>query len=261
MKVEWLVDQILRAASLVAPAERRAEWVEEWRSELFYIPRSRAVRFSLGAFRDAFWVWRNSPPNDGWLASPLRCLALLAAAAVVSIVVALRLPPPDLPASAHLKLRDVPDCCLWMLMLSSLLLPATRLAMGTASSSGIASWRSRVRLGIFLALKIALIQPTMLCGFLILIRIEPVAPLAPLAVCAQWMLTFRWVLLDQQRRCPVCLRLLSKPVRVGRASETFLEWYGAGSMCSRGHGLLQVSEITTSSWARRQWLSLEGARQ
>ncbi len=43
---------------------------------------------------------------------------------------------------------------------------------------------------------------------------------------------------DQQRRCPVCLRLLTNPVRIGTPSRTFLEWYGAESTCSRGHGLL-----------------------
>ena len=61
---------------------------------------------------------------------------------------------------------------------------------------------------------------------------------------------------DQRRRCPVCLRLLTDPVRIGSASQTFLEWYGAESTCSRGHGLLQVSEMPASYAAKPEWLAL-----
>lgn len=260
MSGERLPRAILRAASLVLPAEARAAWVEEWRTELWYIPRKREMRFCLGAFRDAWWVRRNSEQSREWLASPVACLALLTAVAAASVFLALLLPGPDPPA--HLSLRDVPDFCIWMMMLSCLLLPATRLAIGPwQNTRDTIPWRNRVRRAVFLGLKIALIQPTMVCGFLVLLQIEPVAPLAPLVMCAQWILTFRWVLLDQRRRCPVCLRLLTDPVRIGSASATFLKWYGAGSMCSLGHGLLQVPEVSSSSWAARQWLSLEGVEQ
>jgi len=32
MKTEWLQYTVLRAASLLAPGDQRAEWVKEWRS-------------------------------------------------------------------------------------------------------------------------------------------------------------------------------------------------------------------------------------
>jgi hypothetical protein len=85
--------------------------------------------------------------------------------------------------------------------------------------------------------------------------VVPIAP--PLGMVASWILTFRWVILDQRQRCPVCLRALTNPVRIGSASQTFLEWYGAESMCSQGHGLLHVPEIKTSCYDQQQWLDLD----
>ena len=60
MNPKSVPNAILRAASLVAPAGQRAEWLVEWRSELWYVPARGAARFCLGAFRDAYWVRRNS---------------------------------------------------------------------------------------------------------------------------------------------------------------------------------------------------------
>jgi len=108
-------------------------------------------------------------------------------------------------------------------------------------------------------LKIALVQPTMLCGLFALVLAGSVLPLAPLGVLAMWILTCRWLILDQRRRCPVCLRLLTNPVRIGAPSQSFLEWYGAESMCSRGHGLLQVPELSTSYSGRPHWQRLDGS--
>jgi hypothetical protein len=71
------------------------------------------------------------------------------------------------------------------------------------------------------------------------------------------VLLFRWVFADQQCRCPVCLRLLTKPVRIGTTSQTFLEWYGGESVCSRGHGILHVPEISCSHSQKAQWLRMD----
>ena len=92
----------------------------------------------------------------------------------------------------------------------------------------------------------------MLCGFVVMIWIGPAAALpAQMANYALWFLTLRWVLLDQRNRCPVCLRLLTEPVRIGAPSQTFLEWYGSESACASGHGLLQISEMPASYSAAR----------
>jgi hypothetical protein len=90
-------------------------------------------------------------------------------------------------------------------------------------------------------------------GFLVAAAV----PIANLAFTASWILALRWVLIDQRRRCPVCLRLLTDPIRIGSASQTFLEWYGAESTCSRGHGLLQTEEIPASYSAKPEWLTLD----
>jgi len=262
MRNQKLQGALLRAASLLAPGDQRAGWLEEWRSELWYIPRRRATRFCLGAFRDALWLRRNSlsaAKHTGiHLESPLSCLAFLALLAVASTLAAVLLPAPKgmLPSS-HLRARDLPLFCVVTLLYTGLLLPVMRLAMGrTAAGLRPVRWPHKLRRAVFLALKIALVQPMMFCGFAA-VGLAGTVPVAPIAVCAFWMLTLRWVLIDQQRRCPVCLRLLTNPVRIGTPSRTFLEWYGAESMCARGHGLLQVPEVSTSSAGGVQWLRLD----
>jgi hypothetical protein len=101
------------------------------------------------------------------------------------------------------------------------------------------------------------VQPILFCGMVVLILIGPVVPMAPqLGIYAMWTLTFRWVITDQRRRCPVCLRLLTNPVGIGNSSHTFLEWYGAESVCSRGHGLQHMPEISASYSGKSEWLAL-----
>jgi hypothetical protein len=262
MKSQWLPYAILRTASLLAPGDQRAEWLDGWHSELWYIPRRGATRFCLGAFPDALWLRRNnlSPVKQTGirLESPLACLAFLATLAAVSLLIAVRLPAPDtMTRSPHLGFLNLLEGCIAMLMMSVLILPAIRLAMGPSADRCPMPWRSKLRRGIFLALKIALVQPVMLWGFFVMVWIGPVAPVAPqLAISVYWFLAFRWVLIDQQRRCPVCLRLLTDPIRIGSASRTFLEWYGAESTCSRGHGLLHISETPASYSAKPEWLRL-----
>jgi hypothetical protein len=68
---------------------------------------------------------------------------------------------------------------------------------------------------------------------------------------------FRWILQDQRRRCPQCLRLLSNPARVGQASCNFLSWNGTELFCARGHGLLHIPELPTSWFSTQRWLCLD----
>jgi hypothetical protein len=260
MKSAWLQDAVLRAASVLAPGDQRAEWLEEWRSELWYIPRRGATRFCLGAFRDALWVRRNDPSplkrSLIHLESPLGCLAFLAAAAAVSSFIAVRLPGLPRPWPAHLSAGDLLAGSISMLLMTCVFLPATGLAMGRAPANGHpVPWPGRLRRGIFLALKIALVQPVLFSGLVVLVLVGPVAP--GLGVCATWILAFRWVIADQRRRCPVCLRLLANPVRIGNSSHTLLEWYGAESICTRGHGLRLMPEISASYCGKQEWLDLD----
>ena len=264
MTSEWLPATILRAASLLVPVDQRARWLEEWQSELWYIPRRGATPFCLGAFRDALWVRRNdlSPVKRTRLRleSPLSCLAFLAALAAAGMFIAVCLPvPAGWAPSSHRTVRDLAIGCIVMLAFSCLLLPGTMAVWRAPANRHPTPWPSRLRRGVFLALKIALVQPLMLCGLITWILLAPVALFAPFGICATWILALRWIFTDQQQRCPMCLRLLTNPVRIGTPSQTFLEWYGAESMCPRGHGLLHVSEISASNAGKPQWLCLDGS--
>lgn len=258
----WLHYTILYVASLLTPRDQRAEWVKEWQSELWYIPEGVATQFCLGAFHDALRMKRNHQPTEPTiihLESPAHCLAFLATLAAVSLFISYCLlgPLKSIPLYAKLGARDLPIACILTLMLSCILLPGT-LAVGRAPANHhLTAWPNRLCAWIFLALKIVLVQPILICGFMAWIVIAKVAPFAPLVFLAAFILALRWVLTDQWSRCPVCLRLLTNPVRIGTVSETFLEWYGAESTCSRGHGLMHTSEISASYYGRPQWVCLD----
>src|SRR6266849_9772059 len=93
---------ILRGAAWLVPREQRAEWLAEWRSELWSVWRTcnreprAATAFCLGAFKDALWLRRNSPSPNACerfrLGSPLRCCLFLAVLAAASSFIAFRLP-------------------------------------------------------------------------------------------------------------------------------------------------------------------------
>jgi hypothetical protein len=112
-----------------------------------------------------------------------------------------------------------------------------------------------LRRGSFLLLKIALLQSIVLCGSIVQILLGPLGAFTAIAVGATAVLALRWAIVDQQRRCPMCLHLLTNPIIIGTPSRTFLEWYGTESICPNGHGLLHTAEIS-SSYSRPQWLSL-----
>jgi hypothetical protein len=66
-----------------------------------------------------------------------------------------------------------------------------------------------------------------------------------------------WALMDQSRRCPVCLRRVTHPAQVGTASCTFLGWNGTEMMCTGGHVLLHVPSLPTSWFSRQRWMYLD----
>ncbi len=74
-----------------------------------------------------------------------------------------------------------------------------------------------------------------------------------------FLFAFRWILQDQRKRCPVCLRVLSNPARVGEASRNFLAWNGTELICAGGHGLLHIPELPTSWFGTQRWLYLDAS--
>jgi len=113
-----------------------------------------------------------------------------------------------------------------------------------------------LRRWIFLAIKLVLILPIACCGTLDLAAITSMN-FQPHGLLVGLILAWRWALIDQRQRCPVCLRLLSNPTRIGGPSHMFLEWYGTELICARGHGLLYVPEIPTSCCSMQRWQYLD----
>ncbi len=105
---------LLRLAAWLAPGEARAEWLAEWKAELWHVGRShgtgmagafrggrRVTAFCLGAFPDALWLRRNGSGRRRMAAwgldrmrsgSARRCGALLALGAAASLLLGFRLP-------------------------------------------------------------------------------------------------------------------------------------------------------------------------
>jgi hypothetical protein len=268
---------ILRSAGLLVPPSLREDWLTEWRSELWYVLqrcnraeyRSRwnpeSLFFCLGAFRDAACLRRYNcspgPRQHLWLQSPQRCLLFLAALALVTAIFFFRSPGPfDTLIRASQGHRQLIFAHFLMIAIALLVLPATTsLTLGeypTAPSSPARAMR--FRRWIFLGLKFGLILPIVFCGTLDLGPIISGAALQPHATLVSYVIAFRWALIDQRRRCPVCLRLLASPVSIGHPAVTLLDWYGIEVFCIKGHGLLHVPAIPTSYSAQR-WVDLDAS--
>jgi hypothetical protein len=71
------------------------------------------------------------------------------------------------------------------------------------------------------------------------------------------LLAFQWAILDQARRCPVCLRLLSSPFTSGSWSSALIEPASTELLCDQGHGTLSVSDSYTTLGEIRRWVTLE----
>jgi hypothetical protein len=240
---------ILRSASLLVPGPQRDEWFAEWAAELPHVTH-RPTSFCLGAYRDAFWLRRNSPVNAAHnfgLESPVRCLLILAVLAAASIYLSFRLPlARDVWATGRMLPAYLLNIAISVLVVSA----TTSLALG--DYPGNRHFRRRI----FLAIKIALVLPIACCGTLDLASVISIRFQAH-GLLIGLILGFRWILTDQRRRCPVCLRLLTNPTRIGGPSHTFLDWYGTELICIQGHGLLYVPEIPTSSYTTQRWQALD----
>jgi hypothetical protein len=149
------------------------------------------------------------------------------------------------------SLHSYPIFALPLVALIALLVAATTVSLRFGDYSAIHLHRRRL----FLAGKIGLLLPVVLFGTLIVQSMIAVE-IRPMAVFG-YLIAFRWALLDQRQRCPECLRLLAHPTRIGRPSQTLLEWYGTEFMCVKGHGLLHVPEAPTTSFGTHRWLRLD----
>jgi hypothetical protein len=268
---------ILWTAALLVPRSCRAEWLAEWRSELWYVlqkcdraghrswRRIEGLSFCLGAFRDAVWLRRNncSPHlrQHLWLQSPLRCLWFLAGAATVTATLFFRSPGHfDTLIRPSQGSRETIFAQFLTIALAVLVLPAvTSLTLGEYPASPHSPARAmRFRRWLFLASKFGLILPIVFCGTFDLAPIVSATGLQPHATLIGYVFAFRWALIDQRRRCPVCLRLLANPAWIGQPAQNFLQWHGTELFCIKGHGLLYVPEIRMS-YNTQRWLDLDAS--
>jgi hypothetical protein len=148
---------------------------------------------------------------------------------------------------------------LLMMLAAGVILPAvTTMSLGEyPANRHPLSRATEMRRWIFLAAKVLLVLPIALFGALDVFSLIS-AGLQPHAVIVSTVIGFRWLLMDQRRRCPVCLRVLSNPASIGEPSRTLLEWYGTELVCAKGHGLLHVPEIR-NSYSEQRWLHLDSS--
>jgi hypothetical protein len=97
---------LLRSASLMVPVSQRAEWLREWRGELWHVRQACApadcaswrgqrevTAFCLGAFQDALCLRRAARhPFAALEGTPRQCILILAAILGASYAIALLLP-------------------------------------------------------------------------------------------------------------------------------------------------------------------------
>jgi len=125
------------------------------------------------------------------------------------------------------------------------------------------SFRNRVRGWVFLGAKIGLVTALGYFGATD-VAYGWFAGYSPSAELLQVIGSFgiclaglRWAVMDQCRRCPVCLRMVTHPAQVGIASSNFLGWYGTEMVCMGGHALLHVPNLPTSWFSRQRWTYLD----
>jgi hypothetical protein len=165
------------------------------------------------------------------------------------------------------RTRGTGNIFLFAVILACLALPATTsLPLGEYRvSSRKLSWSTRLRRWAFLGCKIALLLPIVYFVSLDLAHLRPamnpisseyIQLISSFSIC---LFGLRWTLRDQRQRCPVCLRKLTHPARVGQPSRSFLAWNGTELICIVGHGLLHVPEMPTSWFSEQRWLYLDSS--
>ena len=101
----YVCTAILKMAAILVPRKARAEWLEEWRAELWHVwqicnqnhgpealhQKKEITAFSLGAFKDAIWLRRNhnsSAPQLFRPGTPSRCILAFTVAAAACLLIA-----------------------------------------------------------------------------------------------------------------------------------------------------------------------------
>jgi hypothetical protein len=204
-------------------------------------------------------LWRLPAGVDGWLIGDDSALAALPANTEGFVLGRLRYGSPRNSRFHYIRLTDRAFVLLWPVIPMFVFSCALFMVMTFSSSGGNMRTRGAtgLRAALFLAAKTLLVLPAIAFGSLDLASFGGlVAPLYLDLTMFGSFLAARWIIADQRNRCPVCLRLLARPVRIGESSRILLEWHGTELMCDRGHGLLYVPEWPAIWSGRNRWLDL-----
>jgi hypothetical protein len=275
-----ILARFLAFTALLVPVAARADWVREWRAELWHARHGRrvlrAARFDYlsvawGLVADALWL-RLDSLRRSLSGSAGLCLSVLLFDCLVCAGVVL------IQAGSWGSFAQVLRGHLAG-GYGFVVVPALIAAVATypvramrPDLSEAPGWLSaRLRWNLFLAAKLML---TLGLGFLgTAVAMGPVRVLLSHSAlwAADWVelllsavvvsAVLRWALLNQEQRCQRCLRLLHGPTRVGRASRNFLDWNGTELVCAEGHGKLHVAEMQGSWCWYDLWLELDSGWQ
>ncbi len=207
------------------------------------------------------------PPRPGFALARLTPTALASLPGSGYIRIPQRNAPLDhlscTPATVHFP--NPIGLFLFMIFLAALALPAIiSVTMGEFQlSPSSLVFSKRLRHTGFLLAKITLILPLVWLASLDFAYASPSIGL-PMAQGIQGIFSFvfglaalYWAVYDQRQRCPICLRRLTHPARVGQPSRNFLAWNGTELICEGGHGLLHIPELPNSWFGSQRWLTLD----
>ena len=132
-------------------------------------------------------------------------------------------------------------------------------------------WVSVLRRGVFLACKTTL---ALLAVLLSGLEFTPAASLSMLGgmdmasgFVSTWLFLLAsmgvlcWSVLDQRRRCRVCLRRLGLPAHVGCPGCLLLDWAGTELVCVEGHGMLHIGDMAVCWRETERWTWLDESWQ
>ncbi len=206
-------------------------------------------------------LWRLPARVDGWLLADQSTLAALPANTEGFVLGRLRYGSLHSSQFRYIRLPDRTFVLLWR----ALPIWVFSWALVTVMSFGWSGGYTRTmgatgpRRAPFLAAKTVLVLLIISLGALDLASLGGTVAAIELSLNFTMFGCFlgaRWIIADQRNRCPVCLRVLAHPVRIGESSRILLEWHGTELMCERGHGLLYVPEWPAIWSARQRWMRL-----
>ncbi len=244
---------LLYVASRLVPAQRRPDWLAEWRGELWAVSATRrpaVLHFVVGSFSDAWYLHCHRTPNHRTIMqSPEACLAFLASAAVLSAIIF-----PYLVSGSSRATYANPNLVFANTIALSIGLLNSVWSWEMAFPAGVRSTRHLcIRWYLFLAAKFgAVLAAAYQATYHLVVHGLPVP-----AVLVGCIAAFLWVQQEQRQRCPVCLHRLAHPVRVGTYAQTFLGWNGTEAICLKGHGALYVEYENASHTSRMEWVGMD----